>query len=86
MLHFKDAAYRVKAFLHDMSLERGEKITGGVIIKLRLTHQTIADSTGLTRETVTRVVDRWKNDDLISIDDNRHIVIADTFFKENVDL
>ncbi len=83
MLHFKDASYRVMAAIRDLSLDRGESAPGGVLIKLRLTHQNIADMTGLTRETVTRVIDKWKKMELIAIDENRHMLIKDKFFEEN---
>ncbi|NIV97609.1 helix-turn-helix domain-containing protein, partial [Candidatus Saccharibacteria bacterium] len=48
-----------------------------------LTHQNIADMTGLTRETVTRVIDKWKKMELISINENRHMLIKNKFFEEN---
>jgi len=58
----------------------------GVLLKLRLTHQNIGDMTGLTRETVTRVIDKWKKSGLMSIDENRYILIRHSFFEENFTL
>lgn len=84
MLHFKDASYRVMTAIRDLSLDRGESVPEGVLIKLRLTHQNIADMTGLTRETVTRVIDKWKKMELITINEDRHMLIKDKFFEENV--
>lgn len=86
MLHFKDAAYRIKTAIKNMLVERGEDVPGGVLLKLRLTHQNIADMTGLTRETVTRVIDKWKKTGLLSIDENRHMLISHSFFEENFTL
>lgn len=86
MLHFNDAANRVMASIKDMAAERGEPGPDGVLIKLRLTHQNIADMTGLTRETVTRVVDKWKKNGLLNIDENRHMLISHSFFEENFSL
>lgn len=83
MLHFKDASYRIKTAISDMSSERGEQVPEGVLIKLRLTHQNIADMTGLTRETVTRVIDKWKKSGLLSIDENRYMLITNDFFEES---
>ena len=83
MLHFNDASNRVKASLQEMAAERGEEGPDGVLLKLRLTHQNIADLTGLTRETVTRIIDKWKRSGLLSLDENRHMLIRHSFFKEN---
>jgi len=70
----------------EMAAERGEEVPEGVLLKLRLTHQNIGDMTGLTRETVTRVIDKWKKSGLMSIDENRYILIRHSFFEENFTL
>jgi len=86
MLHFKDASYRILTSIRDLSMERGEPVPEGILLKLRLTHQNIADMTGLTRETVTRVIDKWKKKGLLSIDENRHMLINHKVFEENFTL
>ena len=86
MLHFKDASYRIMASIKDLSMERGEPVPEGVLLKLRLTHQNIADMTGLTRETVTRVIDKLKKTGLLSIDENRHMLVRQKVFEENFTL
>jgi CRP/FNR family transcriptional regulator len=86
MLHFNDASNRIMAAIKDMAAERGEASAGGVLLPLRLTHQNIADMTGLTRETVTRVIDKWKKANLITIDANRYMSISHRFFEENFNL
>lgn len=86
LLHFKDAANRIMASMKVMADERGEKHADGVLLKLRLTHQNIADMTGLTRETVTRIVDKWKKSGLISLDENKHLLLRPEFFEENFNL
>jgi CRP-like cAMP-binding protein len=86
MLHFNDASNRVMASMKEMASERGEEVPEGVLLKLRLTHQNIADMTGLTRETVTRVIDKWKKSGLVSIDENRYMLIRHSFFEENFSL
>ncbi len=86
MLHFKDASFRIMTSLKDLCAERGEPFPEGVLLKLKLTHQNIADMTGLTRETVTRVIDKLKKSDLITMDENRHMMISHKFFEENFSL
>ena len=86
MLHFKDASFRIMTSLKNLCAERGEPSPEGVLLKLKLTHQNIADMTGLTRETVTRVIDKLKKSDLITMDENRHMMIRHKFFEENFSL
>lgn len=86
MLHFKDASYRIMTSIKDLSMKRGEPVSDGVLLKMRLTHQNIADMTGLTRETVTRVIDKWKKTGLLSIDENRHMLVSQKVFEENFTL
>ena len=83
MLHGKDAARRVRALLQGLLEKRGEQTPEGMRLTLRLTHQNIADMTGLTRETVTRVIDRWKQEGWIEVDDSRHMLFHHAFFEEN---
>ena len=86
MLHFKDASYRIMTSIKDLSVERGEPVPEGVLLKMRLTHQNIADMTGLTRETVTRIIDKWKKNGLLSLNENRHMLINHKIFQKNTSL
>jgi len=81
LLHSKEASQRVSTLIHTLLDKRGEPSEDGMILKLRLTHQSLADMTGLTRETVTRILDKWKDSGWITTDDNRHMVIKESFFK-----
>lgn len=86
LLHFKDAANRIKASIKVMAGERGLKSENDVVLQLRLTHQNIADMTGLTRETVTRVIDKWKKAGVVAVDENRYLRLSPEFFEENFNL
>lgn len=83
MLHFKDASFRVMLSIKELSAERGTPVQKGVQLNLKLTHQNLADMTGLTRETVTRVLDKLKKMDMLSIQENRCMLITHKFFEEN---
>ena len=83
MLHFKDASFRVMLSIKELSAERGIPVPEGVELNLKLTHQNLADMTGLTRETVTRVLDKLKKMDMLSIQENRCMLIKHKFFQEN---
>ena len=43
-----------------LSTDSGEKTPEGVLINVKLTHQEIADMAGLTRETVTRELNKLR--------------------------
>jgi CRP/FNR family transcriptional regulator len=75
MLTFHHAADRVRGLLAILAEKHG--LVGGeyVTISLKLTHQTIAGMTGLSRETVTRVLDGWIRSGEISVDEDRRISV-----------
>jgi CRP/FNR family transcriptional regulator len=50
-----------------LSFDKGKKTADGVMLNVKLTHQNIADMIGLTRETVTRVLDKWQKKGDITI-------------------
>jgi CRP/FNR family transcriptional regulator len=43
-------------------------------------HQDMADMTGLTRETVTRVLDKWKKSGEIEVLRSKHIRLNHEFY------
>lgn len=79
MLTFHNAADRVKLLLRMLADNLGEETDRGTILTVRLIHQDIADMTGLTRETVTRVLDRYVKNGEINILGNKHILLTPDF-------
>ncbi len=79
LLNFNNAAQRVKMLFLMLSESHGEKCDGGTILKMKLIHQDIADMTGLTRETVTRVLDKWKKGGEIKMQKNKWILLTPEF-------
>jgi CRP/FNR family transcriptional regulator len=86
MLNFNNAAHRIKMLFTMLSYEYGEKDTDGVTLNIKLTHQNIANMTGITRETVTRVIDRWQKDKEITILKNRQIRLHPDFISRDAQL
>jgi CRP/FNR family transcriptional regulator len=80
ILNFREAPQRIKMLFTILSGENGEKTPDGTKINLRLTHQELADMTGLTRETVTRVLGQWQREGLITVSRNRYILLHHNFF------
>jgi CRP/FNR family transcriptional regulator len=79
MMNFNDAAQRIKMLLLMLAENYGEKTGEGMTLRLKLIHQNIADMTGLTRETVTRVLDKWKHNGEIKITKDKFIHLNPEF-------
>jgi CRP/FNR family transcriptional regulator len=83
MLNFNSASQRIKMLFLIQVEEYGKKTDEGIILNIKLTHQNIADMTGLTRETITRVLDKWKKDGEITVLKNRFIRLNPAFLQTN---
>jgi CRP/FNR family transcriptional regulator len=83
MLNLNNAAQRVRMLLLMLSEESGQKTPEGVTIDIRLTHQNIADMTGLTRETVSRVLEGLMRKEAIVITESRRIHLNRLFLKKD---
>ena len=73
LLNFNDAAQRIKMLFLMLAETYGKETPRGVLLSIKLIHQDIADMTGLTRETVTRVMDRLQKSGEIKVLENRLI-------------
>lgn len=79
MLNFNNASQRMKMLFLMLSEDHGEKTAEGTILNIRLLHQDIAEMTGLARETVTRILDKWQRSGEIKILKNRLILLCPEF-------
>jgi CRP/FNR family cyclic AMP-dependent transcriptional regulator len=79
MLNFNNASQRIKMLFLMLSENYGEKRPEGTILKIKLIHQDIADMTGLTRETVTRVLDKWQRSGEIQVLKDKLILLKPEF-------
>jgi len=75
-LGFRLPRERIIASLLDLSTRFGERHAEGTVIKAPITHQDIADSTNMTRETASRAVELLFNDKLIH-QENHYFVVND---------
>jgi CRP/FNR family transcriptional regulator len=67
-----------------LSYDNGKKTPEGIILNVKLTHQNIADMAGLTRETVTRVLDKWQKIGDITILKNKIIRLNSDFLQKDL--
>ncbi len=88
LLNFNNAAQRTKMLFYMLSEEYGEKMPDGrTVLKIKLTHQDISDMTGLTRETVTRVIDKLQKNKEITVQKNsRFICLGSDFLRKDVNI
>ena len=82
MLNSNNAPQRVKTLLMMLAKRYGRNAREETILNIRLTHQNIANMTGLTRETVTRVIDVWQRNGDISTK-NKLIQLNPAFMQGN---
>jgi len=86
LLNFNNAAHRLKMLFTMLTGEYGEKNGEGTILKIKLTHQDIANMVGIARETVTRVLDQWQKDKEITILENKFIRLHAGFIERGLKL
>ena len=86
LLNFNNAAHRMKMLFTMLSDKYGEKTEEGMTLAIKLTHQDIANMAGITRETVTRVIDRWQKNNEITILKNKFIRLHPDFLKKELSL
>lgn len=84
ILNFKNASDRLRMLFVMLSEEYGQKTAEGIILNIKLTHQDMANMTGITRETVTRVIDKWQKDEEIAILKNKFIHLYPVFLKSHL--
>ena len=58
LLVFEKGEQRIVGYLQSLAARHGATSQNGAIVPIALTHQTIADNCGLTRETVSRAMSR----------------------------
>lgn len=84
LLNLKNASQRIKILFLMLSDKYGKKTAEGVTLNIKLTHQEIADMTGMARETVTRVIDRWQKDGEINILKKKFIHLSAKFLQRDL--
>lgn len=66
---------RLRQLLSLLAVELGSPVATGVRLQVRLTHQDLANAIGTTRVTITRLLNRFRQQGWVAVDKNRHLVI-----------
>jgi CRP/FNR family transcriptional regulator, cyclic AMP receptor protein len=83
VISFADAEQRVRVVLKNIGDHFGIKDQRGVVIALRLTHNDIANLASISRETVTRTLNRLENEGEIEILDGKKVLMKRLFLEKN---
>lgn len=81
ILSFSNAEQRLKTLFLKYANESGAKCPEGSILSVKFTHQDLANMIGISRETVTRIIDKWRKDEEIKVFKDRSILLTDRFFQ-----
>jgi len=81
ILSFDNAEHRIMGVLKRMHELYGVVDDRGGIITVKLTHQQIANYASVTRETVTRVLNRLENEEVIKVLEGKSILLTKMFFE-----
>jgi len=74
---------RIRRGIYELAKRHGVRDAHGTIIDLKITHQELAEMVGTSRETVTRVLARLREQGIIEIDQRRMTLIdADALLSE----
>jgi CRP-like cAMP-binding protein len=82
ILSFDNAEQRIMAVLDRLKDLYGVKDQRGYIIALKLTHSQIANYASVSRETVTRTLNRFMRNDEIEFLGNKHILIKNSIISK----
>jgi CRP/FNR family transcriptional regulator len=76
MLAAEPAEKRLALTILKLVEKLGKPLSGGILIDIPLTRQDLAEMSGLTSETVIRIVGRWQKNGILNFK-RKHIVILD---------
>lgn len=74
-LNSSTADARIRMGIYELAKRHGIRDAHGTIIDLKITHQELAEMVGTSRETVTRVLTRLKDQGIIEVDQRRITMI-----------
>ena len=76
VLGIKNTKEKIKAFLEMLALDFGHVVEGGIVFGFKINHQQIADALGITRVTVTRMMNHLKDDGWLKKSKNGRILLS----------
>lgn len=80
-LVFRDVPSRLAHLLLQLSKEYGKETPQGILLRIKITHQDIANLIGSIRETVSAVLGEFKKEGMISFDGRQIILLRPDLLK-----
>lgn len=80
-LSYNKAPQKLSLLFKNYINRYGRKDNGSVVLTIKLTHQEIADMSGLVRETVTATVNQWKNDGYLTTNSDGFFCFSPSFLE-----
>lgn len=74
VLTFHNADARIRTALYQLSKKKGIETAEGTKITMQLTHKELADITGISRETATRILSHLQSENLIRVETKKFIL------------
>lgn len=84
ILSLNNAAQKIRMLFLMLSQDHGKKTVDGLMLDIKLTHQDIANMVGITRETVTRILDKWLVDEDIRVIKKKFMLLSNDFLKTDL--
>jgi len=81
ILSYNNASQRLRTLFTMLSDDYGHSTNEGITLNIKLTHQEIGNMVGMTRETVTRIIDKWQTKGEITTLKNRYIRLNPPFLQ-----
>jgi CRP-like cAMP-binding protein len=75
ILRSRSVGEKVYHFLVFLCREIGEPVEKGTRLKVKFTHQHLANAIGTNRVTTTRILQKFQQDGIITFDEKRHVVM-----------
>jgi CRP/FNR family transcriptional regulator, cyclic AMP receptor protein len=82
IFRFSAASDRIRAALNIYSNKFGTKDKRGIIVNIKITHYDIANSVGVSRETVSRLISQMIKLGEIELIDNKYFLLTPSFFEK----
>ncbi len=74
---------RLRSLLILLQQDLGQRTSEGILIPVRLTHQTLANAIATTRVTITRLLGSFQEQGKISLNRDRHIILKGDWYITN---
>lgn len=83
VLKFTDAETRLKHILLNLAKSEGIQKGDEICIKVKITHQELAEMAGTSRETISRLMSKLQTQNLLKISSHKMVLIGNPYWKES---